>query len=258
MKNTKMAEIINNIIKFIMIFTLIFLWLRYLNVGNLYAFIIAFVIDIVLCKIFEFFSKSRGLTKQIEKNEKKDIDKYMLSFLLSDRQDNINFFCKAINNSKIDNEFIIYNNIALSPIFDSDVIGWEHIAKSVIKAKKLGYKTLIICCVESKIKKFDIEGINVKILEKEETYLKILKANDCYPKIDLDIKQKQTLIGFLSQFVDKKHARHYFYFAIISFLCSIFVYFKLYYLIVGTIFSVLSLLCFLNKKQVVVEENIWQ
>ena len=253
-----MAEIINNIIKFIMIFTLIFLWLGYLNVGNLYAFIIALVIDIVLCKIFEFFSKSRGLTKQIEKNEKKDIDKYMLSFLLSDRQDNINFFCKAINNSKIDNEFIIYNNIALSPIFDSDVIGWEHIAKSVIKAKKLGYKTLIICCVESKIKKFDIEGINVKILEKEQTYLKILKANDCYPKIDLDIKQKQTLIGFLSQFVDKKHARHYFYFAIISFLCSIFVYFKLYYLIVGTIFSVLSLLCFLNKKQVVVEENIWQ
>lgn len=258
MNNSKTSEIINNIIKFILIFALIFLWLRYLKIDNLYAFIIAIVVDIALCKLFEFISKNRQVSKQIEKNEKKDIDKYMLSFLLSDKLDNIDFFHKAIKNSKIIDEFVVYNNVALSPIFDSDTINWEHIAKSVIKAKKMGYKSIIICCVESKIKKFDIDGINVKILEKEQTYLKILKANDCYPKIVLDIKPKRTLKGVLSQFIDKKRAKHYFYFAIISFLCSTFVYFKLYYLIIGTIFSVLSLLCFLNKKQIVVEENIWQ
>lgn len=255
---TKSSTIINNILKSVLLFVLFFLWLRYLRVDNIYAFIIAVVMDFLFYRIIDFVSKQRDISMQIKKEESKDIDKYMLSFLLNDSKENLKFFKKAIKGSYIDKNFVVYNNIALYPMFDSDVIGWEHIAKIVIKAKKLKYNSLIICCVESKLKKFDTKDIKVTILEKEKTYLSILKANDCYPSIDIDIKPKRTLSGIISVLIDKKRAKHYFYFAIISFLCSTFVFFKLYYLIVGTIFSVLALFCFLRKQQGISEENIWQ
>ena len=93
------------------------------------------------------------------------------------------------------------------------------------------------------------------ILVKKQDFYKILLKNDCLPKQKFPFEKNNKLkLSDLSRLLLKENSKKQFWFGLLFLIMSFFVYFKIYYIVIGCLFLVLSLVSRLfgvEKKAVV-------
>ncbi len=198
---------------------------------------------------FDKIKKSNQL-KSAENKRTKTIEKAICSLCLLERVKLLELFEKAINSldektlKKKHGIFLTQKNVAVFPIFNfegltkTDVVKVFNSISTNQKAYIFGEK------ISAEVKAF-MNRFNQKIqfIDGEKTY-NFLEKTNCLPKENLSIiKAKTKRQTFFKTLIKKKHSNKFLIFGLSFILSSWFVPIKMYYVICGCIFLMLSLIC---------------
>lgn len=262
MQKIKISSLIDGVFKYTATFFLFFIWIRYFVDNLIFAIFISLLSAFFVIKIIESFVFSKNVKTEVKKELKKDIDSYMLSLYLNSDEENLEFFYSILKKDGAvkENGFIVQGTRALLPIFNKSEISFEEILKPLMRAKKLGYNKIIICCNSCKISSFKLDGISLEVLEKEAVFLNIFSKYEVFPEVFLQNPKNKISVFklLLKNIISKGKAKSYFLFAIVTFVFSYFVMFRIYYLIACNVFLLFAIICLFNKKATCVKQNIWE
>ena len=149
-----------------------------------------------------------------------------------------NIEIKRIKNKIYYEDYLIFN------LFSFEEISTKSIIKCYKKTPK-NKKTLIFCSnVSSEGTEFLKDFSNrIKFLEFKELFL-LMKKSNTFPTItDKRIEKKKDYKVILRQLFSKKYSGKFFYSGITMLVFSFFVFFPVYYLVIGTILCILGLVC---------------
>lgn len=261
MQKYNISKMVDRCFLFVLLFIVFFIWIRYYWQSLWLSVLVAFAISFFICRLVNAFLYGKELDKKIKQQLNRDIDNYFFTLSCLSLQENLQFFKKVLKScdAKISNNFVIVKNTAIYLFFGS-VLQAEDVARIVLKMKEC--KKIIICCKESKIKQFSINNVCVEIFEKEAVYVNFFVKYGVFPDILIQNAQplKTPFKQLLKGLFDRKKAKVFFYLGLLTLFSSLFVWYKLYYLIVSTIMFVLAVTCLLfgNNGKLVVKENIWE
>ena len=242
MKNFSFA-IISNVISLLLIsFTISFFIFNYFFNYKL-AIMFSVIVSLISVVIYIAFATKKKIKEQNQRNKNKDIEQTFIELNFRKKSDIYSLFIKAftkldklpkkINNGiylKKDNAFIYF------------AFGFEGVSKTdVLKAYNLikkGEKAIIYSsyCSEE-IKNFAKRFNNAVQIESKQNIYSILESTDSLPKpchfiLQEDYRKRATLKGFF----DRKKAKSFLTLGLTFSFMSLFVRYKIYYLITGTIF----------------------
>ena len=198
---------------------------------------------------FERIKKS-NLLKNTENKKKKAVDNMVYSLCLLERAKLLELFERAINNLEIKTLkrkygiFIEEKNCAIFPIFNFDGITKTDVVK-VYNAISINQKAYILGeKLSSDVKNFmDRFNDRIKFVDGEKTY-DFLEKNNSLPRESVVLgKHNANKHKFFKALIKKKNSIKFLIFGISLILSSWFVPIKMYYIICGCIFLMLSLIC---------------
>ena len=217
-----------------------------------YAVLLALLFSLVVFKyLFDKKSKVNSNKKSIRLFENAIIQLNLYS-----KEEQILVLSKLLN--KLDHkftktkDFLILENksVAIFPLFSFDKITKTHIVK-VFNSVNANFVSYILSAEYSQEIIDFANRFNGKIqLVDGKAFFSALFAHDILPKekINFAPNQKLSLKSFLNLF-DKRQKNKLFLIGLAFMIMSFFAPFKLYYLICGSIFLILSLFCRLFGKE---------
>jgi len=251
-------KIIPRLFRFLLFFTLSFIWCRY-YINSIYAtltisIIFSFVLDIIL----NFISKKREGKQNLKNEEIKKAENYSNKFIFSQPNYAINFYFnlaqKRHNAKKLKNGVLIEHKdtkILIYPYYRITNFNSENFVDSYNYAKKNKANKLIICAneFEKNIEKLASSlDINVVFLNKYDAYKKLMKEYNYFPE-ELSLKEiKTTFKSLIEHGLNKKRMKGYLISAFILIFSSFIVKFNIYYLIMSSILIILALFSYFNPK----------
>ena len=194
--------------------------------------------------------KKNNLLKCEKTRKKKAIDNLVYSLCLLERIKVSELFERAINSLDIKTLkrkhgiFIQDKTIALFPIFSFDGISKTDVVR-VFNAISQNQKAYILGeKLSSEVKAF-IDRFNAKIefVDGEKVY-DFLEKTGCLPQDKLALNNSRgKKLEFFKKLIRKKHSNKFLIFGLSLILSSWFVPIKMYYIICGCAFLMLSLIC---------------
>jgi hypothetical protein len=98
--------------------------------------------------------------------------------------------------------------------------------------------------VDTKYKKTIAPALHFELNKFKEEFFNILLENDCLPKQKYPFEENgKVKLSDLKNLLLKKNSKKHFWFGLLFLIMSLFVFFKIYYIIVGCAFLILSLIC---------------
>ncbi len=198
---------------------------------------------------FERIKKS-NLSKSTANKRKKAIENMTYSLCLLEKAKLLELFEKAINSldvktlKKKHSIFIEDKNCAIFPIFSFDGITKTDVVKvfNAISAKQKAY--ILGEKITDDVKNFmDRFNMKVEFIDGEKTY-DFLEKTGCLPRENFYFSPNNSnKFTFFKRLIRKKHSNKFLIFGLSLILTSWFVPIKMYYVICGCIFLMLSLIC---------------
>lgn len=258
-KKINIFMLLNALARIFLEFLVAFVWTRYF-VKDFVPALVATILEVVFIECVLFVIKRKRRAKAGDKKEiQKRIDDIATTFLFSDDSQNINFFHglaslkhKATKKSK----YVVVENpnkkVVLIPFFTYQSFSCDNLLFCINTTKKENPQKLVITTnqvgqdVFRLAKRF--EDFEIVVLDKNETYFKLLKFYDCFPEISTKLKQetKPSRFDLLAYALNKKRSKGYFLASCILLLSSFIVRKNLYYLISSSILLILALVSFFN------------
>lgn len=263
MQKLKFSNTIDFIFINFVLFLIVFTWLKFINKNIFISFIISFLFIIIFNILRFFLKRNKEFKVTISKNLENDIEQYMLSFLSNTKKENLNFFnnilTKDSKKTLYQKNLIVYDEdnikFAICPIFFSQELKIEESLRHIAIAKNIQIKKLFILCpnVSKQTKLFleSFKDIDIKILEKKEIFVQLLKPANKYPNIIFEVKEnkKLKLKQLISISFNKTRAKHYFFSGLFIFFCSFIVKYNFYYVFMSSILFLFTIFCFIKKQE---------
>ncbi len=253
MKKFSVADILDIIFTAFISFIIFFVILNYF-IPRPYSFIVAGALTvIVLLPVYRLIVKNSA-GRKLKKAEKAVMDETLTHLSVSDKKRQTEVFTTALSN--LDLSFEKKRGYISVPDKNIDVFIYTEVdglkKADVVKAfNTAGDRTAVIfsCYVDSGVKSFSERfGEKIRIIYGKSLYL-FLKNSDALPKNFITLKKEKPTTGFLDRILDGKKAVKYVLFGLAFFGLSFLVRYKVYYLTMGCLFSALSLIAVLFRRQ---------
>lgn len=249
---------ITHLARIVLLFLLFFIWVRYyeqdLSLCLVYTGILTFAADCLL----SMFLQKRDIKTSLKKQEIISAESFANQFVLNGNSYANNFWNKTLSKKyttskktyylsfeKDSSKMFLYSFYSLEKLKPNDILEIYN------KLKKENPNKIIICTneIEPQCKTF-IEHLPCKIilLDKYESYQKLMKKFNSFPEIDTTINLNQTnkWKSFLAFSLNRQRAKGYVFSSIILVISSFFVRASVYYLIISTILLTLAIFSFTN------------
>lgn len=255
--------------RLLMIFMLIFVWIRYYSDNLNFAIWLSVFITFIIEVFFKIINQKRLEKLGLKQNEIKLAQSTINKLMFNTQTENVALFYKILKEKesvKKHKEYLIVTNkenelFALFPTFSFSDFSVDTLALVFQKVKSHNLKRLIICTRTSTKEAKEIAkkaSFEVLILETQEVYARLFKAYDYQPKeeelfkienVTKEIKLKDIVKGAIAP----NKTKSYFFSSLILLFASYFVPYKLYYYIIASFLLVLSIISFTSiwwKRQV--------
>ena len=248
----KVSRIFQIFFKFLMIFFISFIWVRYFIKSLWQSVLISLAITIFIGIISRIFTKKKNSQSQLKSKDRENAENCFFS--LSMDKNNLDFLFKLASSrhccKKYSNCILVLHpesRIILFPNFSFASLSQDNLAKivnSVVEHKPT--KIVILCHSALKetysfAKNFNIE---VQVLDQYETYQKLYKNYNFFPEIKYSYKKdKKLALNDLAMFsLNRSRAKGYFFSALILIFSSFFVRTNLYYAIISSLLVLLAII----------------
>lgn len=198
---------------------------------------------------YERIKKSKLLKSQ-DNEKKRAIENMVYSLCLLERNKLLDIFERAISSLEVKTLkrkygiFIEEKNLAIFPIFSFDGITKTDVVKvyNALSSKQKAY--ILGENISSDVKNFmDRFNGRIEFVNGEKVY-DFLKKVNCLPREKLSLKSNgANKLAFFKRLIRKKHSNKFLIFGITLILSSWFVPIKMYYVLCGCAFLMLSLIC---------------
>lgn len=241
-----------------LIFLLFFIWVRYyehnLNLCLAYTSILTFVADCFL----SVFLQKRDVKNNLKKQEIADAEEFANSFVFNGNAFANNFWNSLISQkhktSKKTYYFTFFQDdckTAFYPCYSLEKISPNDVLNIFNKLKKENIQKLIICgnAIDPQTKNFASKlPCKVLILDKFESYEKLMKKFDTFPKKTKQpqLQKQSKWQNFLAYSLNKNRAKGYIISSLILIFSSFFVRISVYYLIISSVLLFLAIFSFTN------------
>ncbi len=259
LKNIRIYAVIDFLFFNFSFFLILFAWIRFLTRNAFSAVFISLIILIVANFIKNILNRNKR-NKRIElSNKQSELENCMLTLLASSDEMNKNFFLKVFESfktSKIEGDFIIFDDKAVCVDFSEKIIYLEKAIKKIPLAIELKKKELLFLCYafDPKEKMFveNLSGINVKIVEKNEIYNKLFVLSNTFPKKIFESKSlgKLKFKQILKMSFRKDKAKGYFLSGLLVFFCSLIVTSNIFYVLMSSLMFCFALFSLSKKEEV--------
>lgn len=260
-KKINVFMLLNTLSRLFLEFLIALVWMRYF-VKDFTIAIISTVLVVILfeCVLF-LFKKSKQKKSGDKKQIQKKIDDIAMTFLFSDDSQNLNFFHKLASlkhKATKKSKYVVVENtnkkVVLIPFFTYQNFSCDNLLFCINTTKKENPQKLVITTngVEQDVfalaKHF--EDFEIVVLDKSDTFFKLLKFYDCYPEINTKIKPttKPTHQDLLACAFNKKRSKGYFLASCILLISSFVVRKNLYYIISSSLLLILALVSHFNPR----------
>lgn len=260
MEENKLFKLISTIFRYFTIYLIVFVWIKYyvrnLATSVVLSLLATFFIDLTIRLI------KNKLNKKNERSSKENklINSYNNALIFSEDSYVINFFYNlASTRYKVEKKSsyitIKHENyqVVLFPFITFRSFSTDDLVYVLNKLKNVVCSKIVICvntCDNEALKLADKVGNKIEILDKEETFYKLMKEYDFYPDKKLELKEKHKLSfnDFLAYALNKKRTKSYFFASVVLLFSSFIVTNNLYYVVMSSILLLLSLISFSNPK----------
>ena len=256
----KLSSMFSFLFRIFLIFSLVFIWARYYVDNFAYSVILACVLTVVIDLILKIISNRRNERYNLKNKELELIEQINNTFVVQDEQETLNFFEKLVkkrHSAERTKDYVLITDqdqkIVLMPFYTHRKFNADDLVFCINKIKNVGAKKLIVCVGEydDNVLKFaENFSLNILILNKTQSYLKLFKEYDCYPEnlVSLRVSKKNNMKELVAFSLNKKRTKGYFFSSFVLLFSSFFVRFNLYYLIIASVLLVLALISFINPK----------
>lgn len=256
----KASTIFQIILQTLLIFLLMFIWIRYYISPLWLTFVISTSSTIIIELLYRLLINKKSKNKQLKNKEKALAENIFISICTTE-QEYLNFLYKTLSTKdkcENKNSYIIINKYdtkkAIIPINKFEKINCDDILKAIKATRNDNLDEILILCNDiekeciSFAKKFNLK---ISFSNKYETYKNIYKEYNSFPEERLALKKikKNTLKEFISYAFSYDKAKGYGLTALILLISSIFVTFNLYYSIMVTVLVLFTFISLSNKKE---------
>ena len=245
--------IVDYIFKFILIFLLNLIWCLYFINKPIVSILVSVFLTLLIIFISNKVNTKRNVKTKLSLAEKQKILNITNTFIYMSKEEILDFFYKLAstkhNAKKLDNFILINNqnkNIALYPLFKNKSLSQDDLIEIYNNCKIVNIKKILILTnkIDSNCNDI-IENLSceVVVLDNEQTYTLLLKEYEFYPEIKIKPKPtaKKTFKQVLHYALNKKRTKSYIISALFLLFSSLFVRFKLYYLLFASILLTLAI-----------------
>lgn len=256
----KISLIIQEILKYFILFLLFFIWIRYFVRNLALSIILSIILSGILFIILYFFNYKKNNKNNLKIKEKENAENIFLSLACDDKY--IDFFVKLASkkhkNITKHKSYIVVNHedVGVKTLLYVDLsFDGLSIAKFIEiynKIKKEKCQKIVICCkniIDKNIYSF-LTNFKEKIiiLDAYDTYKKLYKYYDFYPEITKKYNNERKMVfkDFLAYSFNKKKTKAYLFSAFILILSSLFIPTTIYYCVIASILVVFALISQFN------------
>lgn len=262
MKKLKITNYIDNFFLYIIMFFISFIWIRYFVEDLIITILSSIVISYIFYKLINFANRHRYDKKSLSIKTKKHIDDCAIHLLFNSTKKNIEFFDSILKNSynTVTKDNMIFSNtkgvICFVPFFETTHLDINNLAKIYKQSKIHNVNVLHIFCIEydKNLISFveSIKDINIKLYDKSMTYINLFQKYKVFPKSTLciDTSKKYTFKLLLNIAFAPNKAKSYLFCSLIFLICSLFIRYNLYYLIMSSLLLIFCFICIFNKSKI--------
>lgn len=270
MKKFIVFEIISSIFRLFLIFLISFVWIRYISRDFKLSIILSVVSTLIIDFTIRFIEDKKRKKRIIKEKEKQAIDTYTNAFIFNDDAFSVNFFYNlatkrhtATKNKKFITIIHPDTKIILFPFFLYRSFDIDDLIFIFNNLKNLSFSKLIICTNKispETIKLSKKVDKRIILLDKEETYFRLMVEYNYYPETMPTLKQNEKFSwkDLFAYTLNKKRTKGYFLSSLVLLFSSFVVSYNIYYVIFSSILLLLALISFINPKfnKVNIEENL--
>ena len=257
----KVNLIFQEVLKFSLVFMFAFVWCRYLIRKNLWlALLISLLLTTSVYLLLFFLSRKNQNKSSLKLKEKEDAENMFLSLACKDNPMDFFFDLASKKHKNIikHKNYISVNhqekNFKTILWFENSFSGLtiSKFMEIYSKIKKEKANKIVVCCKEIADKNLSSFCHNFDecflILDEYETYQKLYKFYDYYPKITKKYKTEKKMIfkDFVAFSFNKQRTKGYLFSAFILILSSIFIRATIYYCLVASLLIVFALISQFN------------
>lgn len=273
-----MFKFFNILFRISLIFLICLVWFRYFvpnfTLSILYTVLATIIIEIGL----HFLLKNRKEKEFMKAKDTTLAEKIAVSFAFNQEQA-LNFYhtlAKSKHKVTKRSKYLIVEHkqtdktntqqpskTILFPAYSLSVFMPQDLVEILSKLKKIQFTKLVVCTKEVSRETItlanQIEGLTVLILDKFDSYNKLMKTYNIFPEnlTELKTTTKMKIKEMVAFSLNKKRSKGYFFASIILLFSSFIFRMNLYYVIMSSILLLLSLISYLLPKyNIVLPEEI--
>ncbi len=258
----KINIILQEILRLFVLFLFFFVWIRYFIRDFAKSTILSIVCVLLFEVVCHVLKKKNKLRKSLKLTEKTKAENMFLSLALSSQP--TNFFYEL---AKTRHQFVEktkkyvcidypIEKVKTLLFFNGNYAGLE--TKDLIEIYKTSKREnptkIVVCCKEIADKQIYLLlgsfAEKIVILDQYETYKKLYKLYDVYPKITIQNKQEKKLVfkDLVAYSFNKKRTKGYLLSAFVLIFSSLFVRQTLYYCVASSMLFVMAFLSQFNVR----------
>lgn len=252
--------IFQEILKFIFLFLLSFIWLRYALRKLWLAVLLSALISSCIILIIHFINRKKEYKNGLKMKEKEEAEDMFFSLACSSNP--IDFFAKLAskkhkNISKHKNYIVVnHEDLGVKTVLYAD-LSFDGLTKSRLmeiysKIKKEKATKIVVCCMSITDNQLNNFCKNFKenflLLDEYATYQRLYKFYDCFPEKTHKYNRsaKMGFKDFIAYSFNKKRTKGYLFSALILILSGLFVRTTIYYCIIASLLIVFAFISQFN------------
>ena len=245
------TKFFSTLFKYTIYISLFFLWINYYHRNIYFSFALSIIFSIIVDKIIQLFISKKQKYTILKTEEKNKIKDFSIQFLCSTKFENINYFTTLFNNpnTKKTKDYFIINNTTFLPYYIKETLDEDDIY-TIYRSFNIKTNKLVVLCTKitdsAKLLSKNIANFDITILNENDVYTKFLKPLNATIPTTIIFKQKQKLKDFISMGLNKHNAKRYFFSGFIILLSSIFIRYKIYYIVFASLLFILAYISYFN------------
>lgn len=246
-------KFISDSFKYTLYISIFFIWINYYYSSVITSFIISIILSIITDKIIGLFVNKRNEHIIIKQEEKNKIKQFSMQFLCSTKYQNINYFYSLFKNptTKKTKSYFVIQNTTFVPYYNKKELTEDDVI-FIYKNIPVNTDNLVVLCVNATnsatIFAKSINNYKFVILNENDVYFKFLKPLNALLPNSIKFKQSKKLKfkEILTIALNKNTSKGYFTSGFIILISSIFIKYKIYYIIFASLLFILSFISYFN------------
>lgn len=252
---TKLAKLSDSIFKYLIFFTISFIWCTTKTHNIKICAIVSIIISAILCfistKIF-YIKQNKKTLKLNEENLIKNISTQLKFYTTPEL---INYFYNVIsfsnpNTTKTKQHILVNGHTHVVPVFNTNLTAEDYF--KIFKIYKNKQCIILTNTLSPNLNELlsQLEPNNIKILTINDVYFKLIKPTSIMPTNTVKQKsvEKIKFKKLLEIALNKRNSKKYFLYGVLLMFLSFIYKHTIYYQIMGTILMLLSLFAHFNKR----------